>query len=108
MFEYNLIKQAKKKKQCVVLPEGDEERILRAVEVLSDRDVADLVILGDIQVIRDRIDLMGLRMGKTQIIDPEQSDLFEDYVKTFYELRKHKGITVENARDVMKNRNFFA
>jgi phosphate acetyltransferase len=108
MFEFNLIKRAKKHKQCVVLPEGDEERILRAVEILSDRDVADLVVLGDIQVIRDRIDLLGLRMGNTRIIDPEQSDMFEDYVMTFYELRKHKGITVENARDVVKNRNFFA
>lgn len=108
MFEFNLIKRAKKHKQCVVLPEGDEERILRAVEVLSDRDVAELVILGDIQVIRDRIDLLGLRMGNTQIIDPEQSELFEDYVQTYYDMRKHKGITLDNARDMMKNRNFFA
>ncbi len=108
MFEFNLIKRAKKNKQCVVLPEGNEERILRAVEVLSDRDVADLVILGDIQVIRDKIDLLGLRMGKTRIIDPEQSELFEDYVQTFYDMRKHKGITPDNARDMMKDRNFFA
>ena len=108
MFEFNLIKRAKKHKQHVVLPEGDEERILRAVEILSDREVVDLTILGDIQVIRDKIDLKGLRMGNTKIIDPEQSDMFEDYVNTYYNLRKHKGITVEIARDMIRDRNFFA
>lgn len=108
MFEYNLIQWARKHKQHVVLPEGDEERILRASEMLLDRDVAELTLLGDVNVIREKIDLMGLRLERAQIIDPVHSPLFEDYVKTFYDLRKHKGITPENARDMMGSRNFYA
>jgi phosphate acetyltransferase len=108
MFEFNLLQQARKIKQHVILPEGEEERILRAAEMLVDRDVAQLTLLGKVNVIQEKIDAMGLRMGGTAIIDPEFSDRFEDYVQTFYDMRKHKGITVENARDMMKDRNFFA
>jgi phosphate acetyltransferase len=108
MFEYNLIQRARKYRQHVVLPEGAEERILRAAEMLMDREVVNLSLLGDVDVIREKIDTMGLRLGNAQIIDPEKSMHFEEYVQTYFELRKHKGITPENARDMIRNVNFFA
>lgn len=108
MFEYSLIQRARKHKQHIVLPEGDEDRILRAAEILLRREVADISLIGNEKLILEKIDLLGLRMANVVIIDPEKSDLFEGYVQTYYDLRKHKGITPENARDVVRDRNFFA
>lgn len=108
MFEYNLIQRAKKQKQHIVLPEGDDERILRAAEILLEREVADITLLGHRELIQERITQLGLQLPKAQIIDPDTSPLLKGYARTYYELRKHKGITEENAWDVVKGRNFFA
>lgn len=108
MFEYNLIQRARKHRQHVVLPEGCEERILRAAEILIHREVVELSLLGNVDQIREKIDLLGLRLAGAHIIDPEKSLQFDDYVQTYYDLRKHKGITPENARDMVKDVNFFA
>ncbi|MBU1171097.1 MAG: phosphate acetyltransferase [Proteobacteria bacterium] len=108
MFEYNLIQRARKHRQHVVLPEGEEERILRAAEILHNRDVVEISLLGNAHAIQEKIDVLGLRMGTVHIIDPEKSSVFNDYVQTYYDLRKHKGITPENARDMVKDVNFYA
>ena len=107
MFEYELVKKAKKHKQHIVLPEGEEERILRATETLLRREVADITLLGDEQRIRDRISELGLRLNNADIIDPSKSRVFDEYVQTYFELRKHRGITVENARDIMSDVAYF-
>lgn len=107
MFEYELVKKAKKHRQHIVLPEGEEERILRAAEILLRREVADITLLGDEQRIRDRISELGLRLNNADIIDPSKSRVFDEYVQTYFELRKHRGITVENARDIMSDVAYF-
>lgn len=107
MFEYGLIRKAKQQKQHIVLPEGEEPRILRASEILLRREVVDITILGDEENIRKRISQLGLRMSRANIIDPVKSDFFDNYVKTYYDLRKHKGITPENAHDVMSDATYF-
>ena len=107
MFEYELVKKAKKHRQHIVLPEGEEERILRAAETLLRREVADITLLGDEQRIRDRISELGLRLNNANIIDPSKSRFFDEYVQTYFELRKHRGITVENARDIMSDVAYF-
>jgi len=107
MFEYELLQRAKGNKQHVVLPEGEEERILRAVEILLRREVVDITLLGEEPLIRERIGKMGLRVNSVNIVDPVKSKAFDDYVQTYYELRKHKGITMDNARDVMSDVGFF-
>ena len=107
MFEYELVKKAKKHRQHIVLPEGEEERILRAAETLLRREVADITLLGDEQRIRDRISELGLRLNNADIIDPSKSRFFDEYVQTYFELRKHRGITVENARDIMSDVAYF-
>ena len=107
MFEYELVQKAREHKQHIVLPEGDEERILRATEILLRREVADITLLGSEQAIREKASELCLHIENATIIDPEKSDNFNECVETYFELRKHKGITVENARDVMSDVNFF-
>ncbi|MBD3306616.1 phosphate acetyltransferase [candidate division KSB3 bacterium] len=107
MFEYGLLQRARQHKQHIVLPEGDEERILQAAEILLRREVVDLTLLGNEQAIREKIAQLGLQLEPVQIIDPLTSDLTEDYAQTYCELRKHKGISLENARDVICDVSFF-
>ncbi|MFC1580179.1 phosphate acetyltransferase [Thermodesulfobacteriota bacterium] len=107
MFEYALLQEAKKHKQHIVLPEGEEERILRASEVLLQRDVVDITLLGNAQTIREKISRMNLNLEKANIVEPPSSDRLPDYAETYYTLRKHKGITHENARDVMSDATYF-
>ena len=108
MFEYELLQRARADKQHIVLPEGGEERILRAVEILLRREVADITLLGNEELIRGKIGQLGLRMDLVDIIDPLKSELLDQYVRTYFDLRKHKGIPEEYARDIMKDVNYFA
>jgi phosphate acetyltransferase len=107
MFEYELLQTARKDKQHIVLPEGEEERILRATEVLLQRDVVDITLLGGEQAIREKISQMNLKVEKANIVDPQCADKLPEYAETYYALRKHKGITHENARDVMSDATYF-
>ncbi len=107
MFEYELLQKARKQKQHIVLPEGEEERILRASEVLLQRDVVDITLLGNAQTIREKISQMSLKLEKANIVEPPSSDMLQEYAETYYGLRKHKGITRENARDVMSDATYF-
>lgn len=107
MFEYGLLQKAKMLKQHIVLPEGSEERILRAGEIILRRGVAKITLLGEEKKIREKIFQLGLRMEEINIIEPQKSPFFEDYVQTYYSLREHKGVTIDNARDIMVDVNFF-
>lgn len=107
MFEYGLVKRARAHKQTIVLPEGDDERILRAAEILIHRKVAEIVLLGKVQAVKNKILDLGLALAGVEIIDPVESEHFDDYAATYFELRKHKGITPDNARDVMSAVNYF-
>ncbi len=107
MFEFELIQKAKANKKHIVLPEGEEERILKAAEILLRREVADITLLGNREQIRKKIGQLGLRLDTTSIIEPAISDVFDSYVQAYYDLRKHKGITPDNARDVMTDVGFF-
>jgi phosphate acetyltransferase len=107
MFEYNLISTAKKDKQHIVLPEGNDDRILKAAEVLLSRDVVKLTILGDVDKVKNRAYELGLKLDKAQVVDPENSPLTEKYAKVFYELRKSKGVTLEDAINTVKDVSFF-
>ncbi len=107
MFEFNLLQKARAQKQRIVLPEGDEERILRATEILLRRNVVDIVLLGDRENINRKISQLGLRMDGFTVITPQESDYFEDYAQTYFNLRKHKGITIDKARDTMGDVSYF-
>ena len=107
MFEFGLVNRARAHKQTIVLPEGDDERILRAAEILIHRDAVEIVLLGKVQAVKSKILSLGLALDDARIIDPLESDLFNDYADTYFQLRKHKGITPDNARDVMSAVNYF-
>jgi phosphate acetyltransferase len=107
MFEYQLIERAKSKRQHIVLPEGDEERILRASEVILRRKVCDLTLLGNEEEIQQRIASLGLDLKGIKIVDPVSSQWLSDFAKTYYELRKHKGISEEMAADAVTDVSYF-
>jgi phosphate acetyltransferase len=107
MFEYKLIQQARSDRRHIVLPEGTEERILRAAEILLLRDVADITFLGSPDEIRRKIKALGLSLPDPKIIDPAGSELREPFAAAYYELRKHKGISMEMAHDAMTDVSYF-
>jgi phosphate acetyltransferase len=109
MFEYGLLQKARANKQHIVLPEGEEERILRAAEILIRRDVVDITLLGNEKEILKKITRLGLgvRLEKANIIESQDNNLYEEYVDTYYNLRKEKGITREMAHDLMSDVSFF-
>jgi phosphate acetyltransferase len=91
----------------IVLPEGEEERILRAAEALCNRDVAHIILLGDAERIHARSKELGLDLGKAEIVQPGTSDKFEHYVQTYHELRKSKGMNIDEARDKMLDPTYY-
>ncbi len=107
MFEYQLIERAKSKRQHIVLPEGNEERILRASEVLLRRNVCDITLLGNEEETLQKIASLGLDLEGVKIVDPVSSEWLVDFAKTYYELRKHKGISEEMAADAMTDVSYF-
>ncbi|HHB89881.1 MAG TPA: phosphate acetyltransferase [Anaerolineae bacterium] len=108
MFLYNIVQQAKSDKKHIVLPEGDDERILRAAERLLMQDVVDITLLGNPEQVRALIRRLGLNIpSDIPIIDPNTAPQLEDYAATYYELRKHKGITPDQALDIMHDISYF-
>jgi phosphate acetyltransferase len=90
-----------------VLPEGDDDRILRSAGRVLQRRVADLTILGDEAQIRQRAAELGVDLGDVTVIDPRNSRLRHEFAEQYAQLRKAKGVTVEQARDVMRDGTYF-
>jgi len=110
MFIYNLVQKAQAKRQHIVLPEGNDPRILRAADQLLSRNVVDLTFLGDPNEIHNMIHRLGLRnidTNKHPVINPQQSEYLDAYAETFWELRKHKGVSKEMARDILMDVSYF-
>ena len=93
MFQYDLLSRARSKRQHIVLPEGTEERILRAAEIMRLRDVVGHHAARKTREVKEKITALGLSLGDVKIIDPATSELREDFGQTYFELRKHKGIS---------------
>jgi phosphate acetyltransferase len=107
MFEHQLLEQARADRRRVVLPEGTEERVLHAAEVLLRRGVCDLTLLGPVEQIRKKAADLGIDLGGCQIIDPATSELRDSFAEKYAVLRAHKGVTVELAYDVVSDVNYF-
>jgi len=107
MFEYELMRRATRDRKRIVLPEGEEERVLRAADILLKRGAVELVLLGDETLVRRRISALALDLGGVEIIDPAHSARLQDYAERLYQLRKHRGVTPERALDMMRERNYF-
>ncbi|MEV1023444.1 phosphate acetyltransferase [Streptomyces sp. NPDC050264] len=107
MFEHKLLEQARSDKRRVVLPEGTEERVLRAADVLLRRGVCDLTLLGPVEQIRKKAADLGVDLAGSELIDPQTSELRDRFAGKYAELRAHKGVTVELAHDVVADVNYF-
>jgi len=107
MFEYALLDRARSDKRHIVLPEGDDDRILRAASTLLRRGVARLTILGDETSIRTRATELGLDLAEAAVIDPHTDPLLERFAGEYTEMRKKKGMTVERAREIVPSVSYF-
>ena len=109
MFQYNLLKRAQTQKKRIVLPEGFDERVIRATSRILASGVVDVILLGDQAKIKSKAIKLGvpLDMKRVSIIDPVSSEHFDDYAETLYELRKHKNMNINMARDFMVDVSYF-
>ncbi|MFD2914083.1 phosphate acetyltransferase [Psychroserpens luteus] len=109
MFQYNLLKQAKSNKKHIVLPEGLDERVLRATKQLVDLDAVEITLLGDRKHIEEKIIALDLvlDLNLITIINPIESPQFEAYAETLYELRKHKNVNLAMAQDLMEDVSYY-
>lgn len=107
MFEHELLEQARSDKRRVVLPEGTEERVLHAAEVLLRRGVCELTLLGPVDTIRKKAADLGVDLADAQLVDPATSELRESFAQRYAAVRAHKGVTVELAYDVVSDVNYF-
>lgn len=109
-FLHSLIERARADRKTIVLPEGEDPRVLRAAEILRRRDVCDLVVLGREPAIREiaareGLDLTGLT--GLRLVDPADSPERERYAREYARLRAHKGIDLDRARDIMTEGAYF-
>ena len=103
----NIKNQAKKEIKIIVLPEGVEERIIRAAYQLKNENIAEPIILGDPKLIHEKARKIQASLDGIQIIHPPLHEQFESFVDYYYDLRKHKGISREIAAKIMRNPLFF-
>ncbi|RMD50632.1 MAG: phosphate acetyltransferase, partial [Ignavibacteria bacterium] len=99
--------KAKERKKTIVLPESHDERVLKAAATLSNEGIAKVILLGDEQKVREDASSLNLDLQGVRIIDHQKSELLSDFSNIFFNLRKHKGITIEQARETMKRDLFF-
>ncbi|MCS6711360.1 phosphate acetyltransferase [Brachybacterium sp. EF45031] len=107
MFEFQLLGRARGAKQRIVLPEGDEPRILAAAESLLARGVADLILLGDETAIRAQASQLGHDISEARIVSPHDPELVEKYAAEYARLRAKKGVTLEQARERVQDVSYF-
>ena len=103
----NLVAKAKKLQKTIVLPEGEDERILKAAHIIAEEEAANLVILGDETEIKNYFAQNNWSMNRISIVAPETSPKLEEYANLLYELRKAKGMTPEDARKTARDANYF-
>ncbi|ODU79255.1 MAG: phosphate acetyltransferase [Microbacterium sp. SCN 71-21] len=107
MFEYGLIERARADRKRIVLPEGDDDRVLRAAATVLARGVAELVILGDEQAVRGRATTLGIDISAAQIISPFDPVLGARFAEEYTRLRAAKGMTLERAADTITDVSYF-
>ncbi|MFW9144124.1 phosphate acetyltransferase [Corynebacterium striatum] len=108
LFQKQLLDQARAVGAHIVLPEGDDDRIIEAAGALIEGKVAKLTILGDEADVAKRAERLGVDLTGVDVIDHLNSPLAEEFAADFAELRKKKGVTLEQARETMQDVSYFA
>lgn len=107
MFTYQLLDQARSDRKRIVLPEGTDDRILKAAGRLLQHEVAELTILGEENQIRSRAAELGVNIDAAVVLDPRTSALCDQFAEQYAELRRKKGVTVEQAREIIHDVSYF-
>jgi phosphate acetyltransferase len=107
MFEYRLLRRAGRERRHIVLPEGNDERILRAAEILLLRGVVSITLLGPPDRVRQRAEALGLNLEQARFEDPLHSERRREFAETYYRLRRHKGVSEQMAYDAMSDVSYF-
>jgi phosphate acetyltransferase len=107
MFEYTLLDRARARQRHIVLPEGTDERVLRAADILLRRRVVELTLLGPEAEVRGTAGRLGLDLYGAHVLDPSDPDLVERFAQEYAARRAHKGVTVDAARDVVSDVSYF-
>jgi phosphate acetyltransferase len=110
MFQYRLFEMAKASQKYLVLPEGREPRILQATEELLRREICHICLIGDEDEILEKARSLGVNIEGAKIVDTKcvNEKTLDNYAETYYQLRKHKGVTHEMARDQMLDPVYYA
>jgi malate dehydrogenase (oxaloacetate-decarboxylating)(NADP+) len=101
------IHKARKSPKNIVFPEGEETKILRAAQIILEEKIAHPILLGDANVIKQKVKELGIDVEGIEIVNPPTSPKYKEYVQDFYDLRKRKGITRFDAERLMKINNYF-
>jgi phosphate acetyltransferase len=107
LFEFGLIEQAQKHPMRIVLPEGEEDRLIQAAAILIQRKVAQIILLGNPDKIHTRAAELNVSVEGAEIINPVTSEDYEDFSATYAQLRAKKGITLEQAREKMADNTYY-
>mgnify|MGYP001271628544 CR=1 FL=1 len=106
-FEHELLERAKRDVKHIVLPEGDDDRILEAAATVLREGVARLTILGDESAIRARAEELGLELADAAIVSPDDPELHPRFAAEYFELRKHKGVDEDAAAETVRDVSYF-
>lgn len=106
-FIDGIIAKAKQNRKTIVLPEGEDERVLEAAHEITEQKIAKIILLGDEADIKEKFAQKGWNLGDIEIVNPETSEKLDEYAALFYELRKEKGVSQEDALKMAKNANYF-
>ncbi|NUP47116.1 MAG: phosphate acetyltransferase [Catenulispora sp.] len=107
MFQSQLLERARSQRRRIVLPEGTDDRILRAADIVSRRGAADLTVLGEEEKVRTRANALGLDLSGVRVVSPSDPDLVEEFGQEYTRLRAHKGMTLDRARDLVQDVSYF-
>lgn len=99
--------KAKLRKRKIVLPESHDDRVLKAAEILIKENIAEVITIGNKEELKSNATKLGIDLTGVEIIDPKNSDLTDGFAELFYNARKHKGITIEDAKEIMQKDLFF-
>ena len=107
MFQAQLLERARSQRRRIVLPEGSDDRILRAADIVARRGAADLLVLGEEEKVRARANALGLDLAGVRVVSPADSVLVEEFAHEYTRLREKKGMTLDRARDIVQDVSYF-
>jgi len=102
-----MLNKARRNPKRIVYPEGENEKILRATQIIREEQIATPILLGDREVIRERADELNVDLNGVEVVDHLAFDRLDDYVQEYYRLRQRKGVNLYQAERDMRRRNYF-